>query len=225
MKVERFFDQISAEYTAMIARCVPRYAEMLWALFYYLPAAFRPQRILELGCGTGNLSEQIRLHFPTARLHLTDLSPEIIAQCQKRLGDHAEITYEQADFKDLRYPAGSFDLVISSISIHHLPDAEKALLFGRIFDWLQPKGIFTYSDQFRGASETLYQQHMAKWKEESRLLGSTDAEWQTWMKHQEANDYHATLVQQISWLQQAGFADIDVPWRYVLWTVMRGQKQ
>lgn len=224
MKVERFFDQISAEYNAMIARCVPRYEEMLWALFYYLPTDFRPQRILELGCGTGNLSEQIRLHFPEAQLHLTDISPEIIAQCQKRLGPQPEITYEEADFRDLRYPTGSYDLVISSISLHHLPDADKALLFGRIHDWLRPKGIFTYSDQFKGASEELYGQHMARWKEESMRLGSSDAEWQTWMAHQEANDFHATLVQQLTWLQAAGFAEIDVPWRYVLWTVMRAIK-
>ena len=50
---EKFFDDISDDYTAAIERCVPRYREMLHYLFYYLPTGWSPRRILELGCGGG----------------------------------------------------------------------------------------------------------------------------------------------------------------------------
>lgn len=224
MKVEQFFNQISADYTDMIYRCVPRYEEMLWALFYYLPQNFQPKRILELGCGTGNLSLKLKQQFPDAELVLTDISPDILAQCKQRLGTDSNIRYEQADFRTMEFEADSFDLVTSTISIHHLTDPEKRDLFERVYAWMKPHGIFTYSDQFAGVNAEIYQRHIDRWKEASMALGSTEAEWQTWMDHQKLNDYHAPVVEQINWLDQAGFAELDVPWRYLLWTVIRGQK-
>jgi len=54
-----FYDELSPQYTEAIRRCVPRYEEMLGMLFRYLPAVFAPRRVLELGCGTGNLTAMI----------------------------------------------------------------------------------------------------------------------------------------------------------------------
>ena len=55
--VGTFFDTLTDGYTATIERCFPRYREMLWALLNYLPQGRSFESILELGCGTGNLSE------------------------------------------------------------------------------------------------------------------------------------------------------------------------
>jgi len=76
--VEQFFDALTDDYTATIERCFPRYREMLWALLDYLPRKRSPSAILELGCGTGNLSELRANRFPTASLRLVDLSGESI---------------------------------------------------------------------------------------------------------------------------------------------------
>jgi hypothetical protein len=54
--------------------------------------------------------------------------------------------------------------------------------------------------------------------------GSTDEEWQMWMKHQFEHDHHDTMVEQIDWLRQAGFQKVDCPWRYLLWTVLQAEK-
>ena len=70
----QFFEDISGEYTAAIDRCVPRYREMLWAILHYLPPAWMPDRILELGCGSGNLSELLCRKFPDASIRLVDPS-------------------------------------------------------------------------------------------------------------------------------------------------------
>ena len=57
--VGQFFDALSDDYTRTIERCFPRYREMLWALLDYLPRKPQVASVLELGCGTGNLSGDV----------------------------------------------------------------------------------------------------------------------------------------------------------------------
>ncbi len=221
----QFFDEISSKYTAAIDRCVPRYREMLWAILHYLPEGWTPTRILELGCGTGNLSELICRRFPDASLRLVDFSGGVLDQCKSRLSEFSDIEYREQDFRNLEYAPNSFDLVVSSISLHHLTHEEKADLFVNVYRWLADGGVFSYSDQFAGVTDDLYAKQMADWKERSRQLGASADEWDEWMEHQDAHDFHATLVDQIEWLQKAGFKSIDCTWRYILWTVLQARKQ
>lgn len=221
---QEFFDEISAEYTAAIDRCVPRYREMLWALLHYLPPDWSPRTILELGCGSGNLSQLLCSRFPEARIQLVDFSAKLIEQCRSRLPEDATVEFLQEDFRSLAFAPGSFSLVVSTISLHHLTHSEKAELFGNVFGWLEDDGIFTYSDQFAGVTDDLYARQMADWKAQSDQLGASAAEWEAWMEHQESHDYHATLIDQIDWLRQAGFATIDCTWRYILWTILQARK-
>lgn len=220
----QFFDEISDEYTLAIDRCVPRYREMLWAILRYLPTGWTPARILELGCGSGNLSELVGRRFPTASIRLVDFSGRLLEQCRSRLAGHGGVEYQEEDFRNLEFTQGSFDFVVSSISLHHLTHEEKADLFVRVHQWLDNGGVFSYSDQFAGATDDLYAQQMADWKEESKKLGASAAEWGAWMEHQEAHDHHATLIDQIEWLRRAGFTSIDCTWRYILWTVLQARE-
>ena len=140
--VGQFFDTLTEDYTAMIERCFPRYREMLWALLEYLPSVGPHPTILELGCGTGNLSVLLRKCFPAATIHLVDLSGESLEVCRNRLPDDVSITFEQQDFRALEYKAESFDVIASSISIHHLKSKEKRALFGQIHEWLKPQETY-----------------------------------------------------------------------------------
>ena len=111
----------------------------------------------------------------------------------------------------------------SSISLHHLDHGEQAALFGRLHGWLAAGGVFAYSDQFAGATPDLYREQMARWERESKALGATDTEWDTWMAHQAAHDHHAPLGSHLDWLQAAGFATVDCVHRYLLWTVIQAR--
>ncbi len=111
-KVEQFYDQLSSSYSELISKCVPRYHEMLDNMFLYLPEDFKPKRILDLGCGTGNLTQKIMEHFPEAEIDALDLSEDILTESRKRFSKVPNIRYIQANFKSMHLPPGSYGLVI-----------------------------------------------------------------------------------------------------------------
>jgi tRNA (cmo5U34)-methyltransferase len=222
--VGRFFDSLTSDYTAAIERCFPRYREMLWAVMDYLPQGRQFESILELGCGTGNLSVLLHEVFPRASLHVVDLSKESLDVCRTRLPSIERFVFDQQNFESLDYQRQSFDLVVSSIAIHHIDGAAKQSLFERIHQWLTEDGVLCFADQCAGATDDLYARHLENWKRLSFAAGTTDSEWQMWMQHQSEHDHHDTLLDQIDWLREAGFSVVDCPWRYVLWSVIQARK-
>jgi tRNA (cmo5U34)-methyltransferase len=222
--VEAFYDQLSSRYTDLISRCVPRYNEIFYNLFYYIPDELQPQQILDLGCGTGNLTEAALKHYPEAQIHALDISADILNECRQRFDGVENVKFHQQDFNHLDLPDESFDLIISSIAIHHINDNDKALLYQNIRALLKPGGIFVFADQTRGITDEIYQKHIGRWKEEAFKLGSTQTDWDMWMAHQDAHDYHAPVTWHLKYLEAAGFADVDVIWKNIMWAVIWAQK-
>ena len=64
---------------------------------------------------------------------------------------HLQFKYIIGDYRALQVTR-EFDLVISSLSIHHLTDNEKSLLFGSVYKVLRKGGAFINIDQVRGDS-------------------------------------------------------------------------
>ena len=221
--VGQFFDSLTSDYTETIERCFPRYREMLWALLDYLPTNPPVQTILELGCGTGNLSVLLRDVFPEATLHVVDVSRESLDVCRLRLGAGDRCVFTEQDIRRLDYSANSFDLIVSSIAIHHLVSSEKQILFRKCHDWLGANGVLSFADQCAGATRELYEHHMQNWQRQSLEAGSTPEEWAMWMRHQADHDHHDTLFEHLAWLRDAGFPIVDCTWRYLLWSVIQAR--
>jgi tRNA (cmo5U34)-methyltransferase len=222
--VEAFYDQLSNRYTELISKCVPRYDEIFYNLFSYIPHDLQPQNILDLGCGTGNLTAAALQHYPQANIHALDLSAEILNECRQRFEGKSNIYYHQQDFSKLEFEPQSFDLIISSIAIHHIPDEEKAKLYQQVYFLLKLDGVFVFADQTRGITEEIYQRHIARWKEEAFKLGSTEENWQLWMQHQDAHDYHTPVGWHLKELEKAGFSEVDIIWKNIMWAVIWSRK-
>lgn len=221
--VNAFYDSISKSYTDSIQRCVPQYHEMLKSLFIYLNPEFTPKKILELGCGTGNLTMLVQQRFPQADLTAVDISAECINECKLRVPS-TNIHYIKSDFKDIEFTSNSFDLIISSISIHHLNDDDKEILFRKLYSYQTKGGILSFCDQFRGESAFIYHKHIELWKEYALEQGVGDDEWEMWMQHQHEHDYHSTLLDHLVWIGNAGYNIIDCTRKYLLWTTVYAEK-
>jgi len=218
--VQNFYDKINDQYTEYILRCVPRYAEMQWAIMHYIPDTLKPINILEIGCGTGNLTKLILQKYPESTIHLVDISKNMIDSCKNEFKSFDNIKYYCNDFRELDNNIPDCDLVLSSISIHHITDDEKKILFKRVHGKLTLNGAFCYSDQFSSFDDEIYKKNISLWKRESMQKGSNQKEWDMWMKHQDDHDYHAPLGEQSKWLGDAGFKNVECVWRHLLWSVL-----
>lgn len=116
---------------------------------------FRPQRILEIGCGTGGLSAHLLRIFPDAELVLSDISPSMLARCQTHIGDKP--AYRQLDAQNLPPDLESFDLIISSLALQWVEDLPSTL--SHLIALLNPGGRLAFAvlgnENFKEWSELL----------------------------------------------------------------------
>lgn len=103
-----------------------------------------PARILEVGCGEGAVTERLRDRYPQAAITAIDLTPRLGRLFR---GEAARVRFIQAPVEEIAAsePA-SFDLVILSDVLHHVPDHLRGSLLQGIALALAPQGIFAFKD-------------------------------------------------------------------------------
>jgi ubiquinone/menaquinone biosynthesis C-methylase UbiE len=88
-------------------------------------AAPRGAAVLDVGTGPGVLLVELARRRPDLNLTGLDLSPDMVTAANRNLGDQA--TVRVGSVTQLPFPDGSFDLVVSSISMHHWDHPEAAV--------------------------------------------------------------------------------------------------
>jgi ubiquinone/menaquinone biosynthesis C-methylase UbiE len=98
--------------------------------------------VLDVGCGTGGLAIAAAERVgPTGTIHSVDASPEMVARARHRVARAGvPVAVELAPVEALPYPAGTFDVVLSSLMLHHLPEDVRAQAFAEIRRVLRPGG-------------------------------------------------------------------------------------
>jgi len=109
--MRRFFDREAPTWGDRIDRSSASYLAPLAAGLLHAPP--RPERVLDLGTGTGDAALLLAREYPNASVRGVDLSPEMVRRAQKRIGLDPEgrVAFRVADAAQLPYDDGSFDLV------------------------------------------------------------------------------------------------------------------
>lgn len=214
------FDATASTYDADRSRLIPGCDTFYrWAIAL-IPAT--AHRILELGAGSGLLTSLLRRRFPTAKLHLIDFSAPMLDLAKRRLGNDPLITYEQADYVIAPLPQ-NVDAVVSSLSIHHLDDADKRAVFRRAYDALSPGGVFVNAEQVAGPTPELEARYKNLWLEQVCANGATPEQVEASLYRQQ-EDRCASVHDQLSWLREAGFADADCWYKENRFAAMAGTR-
>ena len=101
--------------------------------------ATHPQlAILDVGCGPGDLASLLADRQPGARVVGLDISPAMVELARARDGAAGRLRFEIGDVAGLPFDAGSFDVVVSTLSLHHWPDPGAG--FAEIARVLRPNG-------------------------------------------------------------------------------------
>lgn len=120
-------------------------------------------RVLELGSGTGNLSELIA---SCGELVSVDVSENMEAIAKRKVRHLTNRRFIKADILEVfSQELGEFDAVISTYTVHHLTDQEKQRLFALVFGHLLPSGSAVFGDlmvQNSAEKEAKIQRYLAQ---------------------------------------------------------------
>jgi len=120
------FDWTPDEYLERIRARIPRYDELQAEAVAAIP--FPPQRVLELGMGTGETTRRLLEAHPDSWVVGLDASPDMVFRARQ--------TYDDVQLARMEdpLPDGPWDLVISVLSVNELTDEQKQRLVRRVKD-------------------------------------------------------------------------------------------
>ena len=197
-------------YDETIRRFIPGYEDGLTRAAIEV-AGIGPGLVLDLGAGTGALSEAILMHDQVGGVEAIDVDPEMLAQARIRL----ERFGNRARFRECLFdaPLPECDAVAASLALHHIPTMEgKGQLFERIHQALRPGGVFVNADVTvsadpaeRERSYTLWADHMAAQGIDERRAYQHFDEWAE-------EDTYFPMEDELAALRRAGFR-ADCVWQ------------
>lgn len=109
----------------------------------------RFNRVLEIGCGPGNLSRTFAKNYFCGSIDAFDIAPENIRLAREKAAAEGlkNINFYVGDANTLELPEGKYDLILVSHSLHHILNLEN--LFSQIERGLAPGGLF-WADDYCG---------------------------------------------------------------------------
>ncbi|HPG41996.1 MAG TPA: methyltransferase domain-containing protein [bacterium] len=181
-------------------------------------------RVADLGCGFGDLSGRVFEVFPQAVIFGVDRHPEILTRVKTRFAGYAnQFVPVDGDLNHLSWSTNlsALQAVISSFTLDYLPAKQQKDVIARAFEILESGGRWVSCEFFRAGDtrinrvfhdiEIMLVQNAIKngqvtGEQIEQLSGSS-------LLRQE---HHVCKIEEkIDWLKQAGFRNIEVPWRFL----------
>lgn len=143
---------------------------------------------------------------------------------QTKLGDSGDVRYQLANFESYDFDS-VYDVAVSSLALHHLvSEDDKIKFYKKIYSCLSPGGVFYNADVILGSSPHLQKRYMEKWHEYMNLQVSVEEIEQKWIPQHYDEDHPSKLTNQLDWLRNLGFAEVDILWKYFNFAVYGGCK-
>ena len=216
---------------------IPLAAEQIDVLLRVVRHAI-PQvdRLLDLGCGDGILGRMVMAEYPEANGVFLDFSEHMIEAARKK-ADNQRAAFVVQDLASktwvqVRRRPSSFDLVLSGLAIHHLPDERKRALYQEVFGLLKPGGLFLNLEHVAPNSEWAKQAFDdlfvdSLWSHHQKLGGTktreaVEKEW--YHRPDKTENILAPVEVQCQWLQEIGFGDVDCFFKLFQLALFGGKK-
>lgn len=167
-------------------------------------------RVLDLGSGDGRLLGLVLLTRPNVSAIALDFSTAMLVRLRGRFSSAGNIQVLDHDLQNPLPQFGKFDAVVSSFAIHHLTHERKRSLYGEIYAALNPGGVFCNLEHVASATVTLHHQFLAALN--------------TKPEDEDPSNKLFDLHQQLIWLREIGFQNVDCLWKWRELALMTGTK-
>lgn len=223
ISVKELFDANASKYDRERRHLIPCFDDFYGMALSLVESGKTRPRILDLGAGTGLFSSLVLHKYPEAQLTLIDFSEAMLEKARQRFEGMNHVSYIVADYSDYSFES-AYDIVISSLSIHHLTHEAKQRLFAEIYRLLPAGGLFVNADQVAGNHPQNDQYYRQRWLEAIHRSGLPKEAIEASVERRKL-DINARVGDQIRWMEQAGFQEVDCMYKYFDFAVFFGRKQ
>ena len=178
---------------------IPRREEGYEVLLEFLPE--RVARVLDLGCGDGEVVGRVLDARAEAEALAADFSEEMLRRVRDRFAGSERVTIVEHDLgRPLPAEWGTFDVVVSAFAIHHVSDERKRTLYSEVHERLRPGGVFLNLEHVASATPELHQGFLSA----LQIAPEDD----------DPSNQLAAVEAQLGWLRDLGFEQVDCHWKW-----------
>jgi SAM-dependent methyltransferase len=123
----------------------------------------KPAKILDLGCGAGMSTLPLAEAWPEAEIFAIDLAAPMLRYAHGRseaLG--VPVHYSQQNAAHTNFADGTFDLVLSNLLLHEIPQKLTRQVIAECHRLLKPGGVMVHNDMVGWPTDP-FQEFMAEW--------------------------------------------------------------
>jgi tRNA (cmo5U34)-methyltransferase len=196
-----------------------------------------PIRILDVGAGYGALAAAVLRDRPNATAVCLDASAAMLKLGPEKNPDlKHRMTFVHGSLESqdwLKSADGTFDAVISARALHHFTENQRRrYIFKELFGLVRAGGCFINADNVRGATNSLSERYRSARDEYLDRYVRQSSGGKTNLAEAKAatpSSYHGPhnngiLEEELAWLHEAGFQDVDCFWKFTTTVVYGGFK-
>lgn len=206
------FDENAEHYDKIRKLLIPCFDELYNITKNLANSKKKAPKILDLGAGTGLLAKFLFERYPESEYCLIDISEEMLKMAKNRFKGYENFKYVVADYSKYDFKS-SFDIIVSSLSLHHLEDEDKKEMYEKIYNMLNTDGIFLNADLVIGSTPKIDANYQRNWMEKISESNLSEAQKKAVMERMKL-DKPATLENNMKWLKNCGFEDVDIYYRF-----------
>lgn len=211
--IQKHFSEID-NYDTYAEHVVPKNDELHQIVISQVP--LEAKKIIDLGSGTGHGLLLTHQRVPTAEIIGIDFSAKQNRICKTKLEKNNDTYYNilitEADFNEIPFERET-DAVISVVAIHNSTHEQKKILFKKIYTSLKKGGVFINGDFTASNNPTIQKEYDAFYR--NYLIDHLSGlELDAWIRHAFGEDKPAPLDEQKIWMEEAGFKEFRVLWKY-----------
>jgi SAM-dependent methyltransferase len=200
-----------------IVDAVPHRTEGEAVLLEHIPPDAK--RVLDLGTGNGRLLKMIKANRPTIRGIGLDISPTMLMVAQESFAMDKDKSLKviEHDLNNslllLQSELGTFDAIVTSLTIHHLTHERKRSIYEEVFSLLNHGGVFCNLEHVDSPTANLHEHFL-----------NSICDRISKFAREEYSDRLLSLETQLEWLRQIGFVDVDCYWKWLELALIIGIK-
>lgn len=220
MSVVNEFNQKANEYDSERRALIPCFDDFYGIAIDCIDFKGDNPKVLDLGAGTGILSQFLLKKYPNAEITLIDLADKMLDEAKKRFENNNDISFVCDNYLTHEFDV-KFDIIISSLSIHHLTGDEKKSLIDKYIGLLNDGGNFVNADQILNPDIEVDEYFKVKLDEHK---GDISDEAYEEAKLRRAYDKPSSIDFQLACLKNAGCTYVGIPYKYYVFAVFWAKK-